>query len=110
MPQRRLKVVKLPREERLREPGLFSLEKRRLTGDLITMFQYLKSGYKEDGDSLFTRSYMENTSGNGYKLILERFQVDTKTVFYNEQSALGIIFPAKQWIPQHWTRLCFSWT
>ncbi|KAK4832987.1 hypothetical protein QYF61_027011 [Mycteria americana] len=55
-------------EDRLRELGLFSLEKRRLWGDLIAALQYLKGAYKKTGEGLFTRACSNKTRGTVEKL------------------------------------------
>ncbi|KFP52685.1 hypothetical protein N323_09059, partial [Cathartes aura] len=80
-------------EERLRELGLFSLEKRRLWGDLIVAFQYIKRAYKEDGERLFTKACSDRTRGNVFKLKEGGVRVDIRKKFFM-MSMVG-----------HWNRL-----
>jgi len=69
-------------EERLRELGLFSLEKRRLQGHHLAAFQYLKGAYRKDRDNLFSKACCDRTRSKGFKLTEGRFRPGIRKNFF----------------------------
>ena len=84
--RRAMKMIKglehLSCENRLRELGLFSLENRRLKGDLIAAFQCLEGAYRNAGEGLFVRECGHRTRGNSFKLKESRFRLDNWKKFF----------------------------
>jgi len=82
----------LPCEEKLRDLGLFSLEKRRLRGGLINVYKYLKCGRQWDLVNLFSVDCGDRTRGDGHRMDHRKFHINMRKNFTVR-------------VTEHWNRL-----
>ena len=72
-------------EERLKKLGLFSLERRRLRGDLIEVYKIMKGIDRVNRGKLFPIIETRRTRGHGLKVRGERYNTDIRGRFFTQR-------------------------
>uniref|UniRef100_A0A803KA44 Uncharacterized XB5861580 n=1 Tax=Xenopus tropicalis TaxID=8364 RepID=A0A803KA44_XENTR len=92
--RRATKLVKgmesLSYEERLAKLGLFTLEKRRLRGDMITMYKYIRGSYNNLSNVLFTSRSFQQTRGHPLRLEEGRFHLNIRKGFFTQEQNIAL--------------------
>ena len=82
----------LPYEDRLSNLHLFSLEKRRLRGDLVNVYKYFKCRNQSDVANFISAVCGDRMRGNGHKLDHRKFCTNMQRNFSVR-------------VMEHWNRL-----
>jgi len=72
-------------KEQLRSLGLFSLEKRRLRAEPISVYTFLKRGSGGGGADLLSLVTSDRTWANGMKLCQGKFRLDIRKRFLTKR-------------------------
>ena len=86
-------VEHLPCEDKLSDLNMSSLEKRRLRGDLINVYKYLRCGRQRHKVGLFSVVCGNRARGNSHKLKHRKFCTNVHKNFFTVR------------VTEHWTRL-----
>ena len=76
---------RVPHTNRLNALGLFSLERRRLRGDLIEVYKIMKGIDRVNGGKLFPLLEMDRTRGHGLRVRGARYKTNVRGQFFTQR-------------------------